>query len=241
VTRFRLLLALACVLALAAPFAVGAEEPADDCRLADSDDPDSTELCRSQAWFVPAETKVGNLGAFGLTGLPTWTDEEPAQSVTEGAGGGYHGNFAVDIVYPTSPEAGVTFEGTHTGPLDAIGVTLHAFLPQKNVSGAGTHGFTTELIVDDEPIVFASGPHDVTITPAGDAVFEMQLAFTDLLRDIEAYVGTGPDTEHTIRLNVTPYYSTDNAIYVYGTTEVPGGLVFNPTAEEIEGLFTLRP
>lgn len=239
-TRSRLILFL--VLALAAvPFSAGAEESADTCRLADPDDPDSSELCREQAWFAPAETKAGNLGALGLTGLPTWTDEEPTTSVTGGAGGGYLGSPVVDIVFPTSPEAGVTFEGTFTGPLDSLLVTLHAFLPYKNATDGTKHGFTTELLIDEEPIFFAGGPFDVAISPAGDAVYEMQFAFTDLLRDIEEYVGTGPDTEHTIRLNVSPYYVGDEALYVYGTSEVPGGLVFNPEADEVDGLFTLTP
>jgi hypothetical protein len=239
VTRFRLLPALACVLALGLPAIAAAEDT--DCRLVDPDDETSTELCRSAVWFQPAETPVGNLGAFGVTSLPTWSDEEPAASVTAGAGGGYFGSPVADIAFDASPEAGVTFEGTHTGPIDNAVVTLHAFVPADNATSSTRHGFRTTLTVDGEPIIFAGEAVDGTLTPAGDAVFELRFALTDLLRDITDFVGTGPDAEHTIELNVTPFYFGDEAVYVYGTTEVPGGIVFNATDEELDGLLVIRP
>lgn len=217
---------------------VGADEhpPCTDAET----ETDELVLEESSAWLKPAETKVGNLGAVGATGFPTWDGEEPAQSVQQGAGGGYHGNSANYLL--NEPEAetliGFTFEGPSTGCLDTVLMDLFAFLPTNRT---GTSGQLNEadfigivtIEADGETLLypletdFATVPND-----GGESTYRLRLAVSNL-HDRFVKAGFDPEAERTLRVNIQPrYINTNNVVFVYDTTEVPAGLQFNGTPDD---------
>lgn len=226
---------LIAVLALAfAAFPAGAET-ADPCVDADSGD---AAFEARQTYIHQAETKVGNLGAVGATGFPSWDDEAPTASVQGGAGGGYL-TTPVDQVAPNNDEpTGLTVIGSFSGCLDTMLIELYAALPTNRT---GTSGELNEsafngrlkISVDGEEVLFPTLAEGKTIpNPGGDATYQIRYAITDI-NEAMLDLGLDPTADHEVRLNVTPQYvNTSNAIFFYDTTEVPSGILFNGTPDE---------
>jgi hypothetical protein len=226
-----LLVPLAVVALLAGP--VSAET--DGCT-----DPETGEMVLSEeaAWIHQAETKAGNLAGFGVTSFPTWDAEEPTTSVQGGAGGGYLANFAAFVDPTLAEQTGLTVEGTFSGCLDTMLLDLYAFLPTNRTGTSGNleeADFTGlfSLTVDGEAIL-PPFEIDTNTVPneAGSATYLIRVAITELHATMVDF-GIDPTAEHTIRLNVASRYAnTDNALFVYDTTEVPAGIVFNGAPTE---------
>jgi hypothetical protein len=227
----RPLLALALLLSLSA-LPAGAEtdeaEASDDvCYQTLEDGP---EYCTSQVWFTPAETKVGNLGATGATGFPTWDDTEPTDSVTSGAGGGYlaNGTFR-QLEGTTDPEYVATFVGAHTGPLDNIDIELYLFAP--GAQQEPTFLASGDLLIDGVRVATFDSM-DLPLSSGGDAVLKTGVAFTDIATAM-ARRGIDPDGEHELQVSFTGFaIASTTAVFVYDTSEVPSGMVFNTADEE---------
>lgn len=70
--------------------------------------------------------------------------------------------------------------------------------------------------------------------PGGQAARQLNFAVTGIHNVMTTYgLNTAPDAEHTVRLNVVPYYVTDDAMYVYDAAEAPSGITFNPTVDKL--------
>lgn len=214
---------------------------AEACWLAEGaatseDETDDREVCRLETWFHRAESPFGNVDGVALESFPTWDTTPPEQSVAEGAGGGYLSNSVLDLAMPGDPNNAATFEGTFAGSLENMAVTLYAFVPGRSADGAD-HSTHIILYVDDMQLPLVDlGDQPVNTTAGGHAVLKLDFAFTGIHDLLEGY-GMDPgdaETEHQIRLQVASWYhARDESIYVYDTTEVPSGIVFNERPSEL--------
>jgi hypothetical protein len=233
-------IALAAALAIAAvALPVAAQEENDEendeavCYHTEFDEegnPTGPEFCTLEAWFHRAETHAGNLGATGATGYPSWSAEEPTASVTAGAGGGYLGNGTFwQTGNDDDPTYAPTFEGTFTGNIDNLDVTMYLFAPGRQNEADILMGI--KLVIDGQDVGWISETN-LPLEPGGDAVLMTGFVLTGI-HDAMTLMGleTGDDVEHDLRLQIVPYaIATTTAILVYDTSEVPSGMVFN-TAE----------
>jgi hypothetical protein len=201
---------------------------------------DGPEFCSQQVWFTPAETKVGNLGATEASGFPSWSTEAPAQSVAAGAGGGYATVGVGRQQNGTSdPTTGAQFEGTFTGELDNLAVTMYLFAPvRQEAAGYPNYYAGIDLVVDGTVLknVDADG---IPLTSGGNAVQKIDFAAGKLHEAmVKAGLENGPDAEHQVQLYITSYsLVTSTALLVYGTTEAPSSMSFN--VGDLAGRFVL--
>jgi len=191
---------------------------------------EESPFVEQRVYFTPAETKAGNLGAFGVGALPSWDTTEPA-SVATGAGGGYLGNPAAEIVFgDLTAESGPTFEGTFTGALDSLAVDLYAFVNPTDVR----QGIRVDVTIDGEMVHRDGEAFDVPLRPGGQAAKQLNFAITGIADVMEYWkMDNGPDTEHTIRIAIVPFYFGDEALYVYNAAEAPSGIIFNASEENL--------
>lgn len=203
------------------------------------EDPETGELVLDelQTYLHGAETQAGNLGAIGATGFPSWSEDAPAASVTEGAGAGYLTNSSNFVVEEDETVFGLTLEGEFSGCLDTMLFDLYAFLPTNRTGTSGNleeSPFTgiINVHVNGQQVVFGSEIDTVTEpNPDGDATYLVRLSVTNLHNAL-ARLGVDPTGDHELRINVSPrYINTDNALFVYDTTEVPAGILFNGTPD----------
>ena len=228
--------ALALLLATVVPGAVGADQ--EPCILVEgaetTDTADDVEACRTPVWFHEADTKVGNLAGQGY-GIPGWDGNAPTASVTTGAGGGYFGTSAWQLTDAWDPTYTPAFEGSLDGAVDNLLIDLYLFPPQamaENAAGQGGTSFRVDanLYVDGD-LVAQHGDLTMDLEDAGDAVKKVQFAFVDLY---DPAIGDGP---HDLRLEVVGTgLASNGAVWVYDTTEVPSGIVFNATDAELDGV-----
>lgn len=247
----RRLLTLFAVTALAA-VGLAAAVP-DGCYVAVQNDPETPDddvvACQLETWFQdPGTNKAGNLAAVDAYDYPTWGVEPPAASVSDGAGGGFLGHMAAAFgVDESDRRLGATFAGSFTGPVDRMALTLHYFYngygsigdqsdpdPNRATTRKDLSSYVT-LVIDGTRINTLGGEEgiDLTTSPAetANAADKGQLTITGIAEAMQLFgMDMGADTEHTVEITVTPrYINTDAAVvFVFGTTEVPGGIVFNP-------------
>lgn len=200
---------------------------------------DDVSVCRQDVWFHQASTKAGNLAAFGQDDFPSWDGDEPTGSYTTGSGGGYLGTSAFhQTAEAWDPRGTATFEGTFTGHLDTLAVTMYLFPPAKMVEEQQTGGpvpFPTDfrLLLDGEWLWETSG--DVNMVTDGQAVKRIDFALTNIYEGIESNGVTPTDGEHTLRLSVHGTgLATAGAVFVYDAAEVPSGMVFNIEPENLD-------
>jgi hypothetical protein len=202
-----------------------------DCRLirgaSTPDTADDVQACRQDTWFHLNGSKVGNLAATGSQGHATFDTTKPTASVTTGAGGGHVANeFTQYGLGQDDPTHSAHFTGTFTGPIDNVAVELYMFTAQDQIFGE--YGVLTTLIVDGTTLYqsdFVAG--DVArMSSGGDAVQKINFAFTNVYNALQGN-GLGGNGQHSVEVAVSPYFVGDDAIYVYDTSEVPSGMIFN--------------
>ena len=232
---FRLLAAGALFLALGLP-AFGQEA---SCRLirganTPSDTTDDVQVCRQDVWFHQANTKLGNAAASGQGSFPTFNTTKPTASVTTGAGGGYVGSSAThQNGEPFDPRLTATFDGTFTGDIDTLAVTMYMFNPPEDAQSLPTYAVNARLIVDGEE-VYAVGGAEVKRSPGGQAARRIDFAFTNLYDSLKSLGLTGANRQHQVRFQVQGTgLATEAAVFVYDTSEVPSGLIFNIEPENL--------
>lgn len=211
----------------------------ESCRLIRGQDtPDVPEddvtVCRQDVWFRQATTKAGNLAAFGYDEFPTWDTEEPTASFATGSGGGYLGTSTFhQATAPWDPRGTAVFEGSFTGPIDTLAVTLYLFpSPVRYQDPVFPTDF--QLMVDGEP-VFEAGGVEVNMTAGGQAVKRIDFALINIHRAMEGW-GVEADGDHAVRLSVVGTgLATAAALFVYDAAEVPSGMIFNIEPENLEG------
>lgn len=234
----RLLLAVAVVATIATGSAL-AEEPsgsaeptveATETPTETTTEPTGPVFTEQRVYFHQAATKAGNLGAMDADTLPSWDTTAPG-SVTTGSGAGYLGNIASEIALGDhTAESGPTFEGSFTGLIDSMAVDLYAFAAPQDTK----QGIRVQVLVDGELVHEDSEAFDVNYKPGGQAARQINFAITDIHSVMELYgMNTAPDAEHTVRINVVPFYVGDDAMYVYDAAEVPSGITFNAAAEKL--------
>lgn len=236
-TRNRLLILLA-ILPLAAVSLASTEAP--ECYLIDlagtpDDTSDDVEACELETWFHRADTPAGNVEALGAESYPTFDTNPPAGSVTAGNGGGYLGSSIVNVADPGSPTSGVRFVGEFDGVMDVMDITLHGFYNGYGSTGGPTdrRAHTIDLYLAIDGVQVVSGT-EVSVgtseAETANAAHQFDFAVTGLAQLMDVF-GFDLTATHTIELTVVPKYVNTNpvALYVYDTTEVPGGILFNPS------------
>lgn len=180
-----------------------------------------------QVWFHEGDSKLGNQAAA------PWDTTEPTASVTGGAGAGALSSNAA-LLAQDAPSA--TFAGTFTGCIDTLLFDLYSFDPtnRTGTSASGqpaNHNLGLTVTVDGVD-VFSAGPLEAATTLANEGFGPNLNRFAlDLGDTLALYADFGAlqlDGEHTVEVRVTSWYAnTGHSVYVWDTTEVPSGLVFN--------------
>ena len=236
---FRLIFSVALVASLATGTAFAQQAPGTSAEPTETVTAEPTETAteptgpvftEQRVYFHQATTKAGNLGTTDLDTLPSWDTTAPA-SVTTGAGAGYVGNIASEIALGDhTAESGPTFEGKFTGLVDSLAVDLYAF---ANPSDA-KQGIRVQVLIDGELVHEDADAFDVAYKPGGQAARQINFAITGIHDVMTAYnMNTAPDAEHTIRINIVPFFVGDDALYVYDAAETPSGITFNAAAEKL--------
>jgi hypothetical protein len=240
----RILVASVLLLPLGVPAVAHEEAEPGECRLIRGantpDDPtDDVHVCRQDVFFHQAENKFGNAAALDQDDFPSFDNVKPDESVTTGAGGGYLGSSAThQNGEPFDPKLTATFDGTFTGDMDNLAVTMYMFNPPEDAQALPTFAVNSRLIVDGEEIAVAGGA-EVKRSPGGDAVFRIDFAFVNIYSTLEAFGLNGHDREHQIRFQVQGTgLGTEAALFVYDTSEVPSGMIFNLEPEHL-GSYTV--
>lgn len=196
-------------------------------------------LTEQQVWLHQAETKAGNLAALDLTQYPTWSEEAPTASVTDGAGGGYYAGFLHSQAAAAPDDlAGLTVIGESAGCLDTMLVELYAFLPTNRAS-INTPGeempltANIKLTVDGRELLWpAQLDLNTDANPHGDATYRLRFAITNLHASLTRN-GFDPEGTRELRLNINPQFvNTDHTLFVYDTVEVPATIRFNGEVDD---------
>lgn len=218
----RLVLVLA-ILAIAAP-ATAAE--------------DAPVFVREEAWIHATDTRITNIDAAQGT-LPSWDATKPTASQPYGAGGIYlANNLSPTMARPDhEPAMHFTTQGTFTGELDTMAVTLFAQLPWMRALPCGID-LAFDLQIDGVTILeqaYNEASTGIMVNQVEDDLYNVRFAFTRLDDAMAEYgVATGPDVEHAITMNVQNFYLCQEAVWVYDSAEAPAGMVFNGTAKELK-------
>lgn len=243
---------------LAAPLALAglaAADVPDGCYAAIEDDPatedvDETVLaCEKATWIADSTgAKAGNLAVTGATDFPTLVDEEPADSVASpggaASGAGYLGTSLLQLAEQEPDATGLTIKGQFTGVIDRLALTLHGVY-----TGYGSTGGPTDrkpmtayvsMEVDGLPVIGVQSREIAFTTdaaPTASASERFRANLTDLAVDLEDWgVDMDPDAVHEVTIRVTPRYLNTQPVmlFLFGTSEVPSGVVFNPVTVDTE-------
>lgn len=226
---------------LAGALALGAVATTDGEDLTDHPcyDEEAGDLVYAEqaVWFHEGEAKLSNGAAA------PWDTTPPAASVTEGAGAGALSGSDV-VVNSTAGQESVSavFAGTFEGCIDTILFDLYSFDP-TNRSGTGGSGEPAaqdlRLRVNVDGVdVLNVGPVEVATTFSNEAVGPNLNQFAvDLGSLMEQYAQHGYvqlDGTHDVEIEVAAWFvNTQAAVaYVWDTTEVPSGMVFNGAVTE---------
>jgi hypothetical protein len=240
--RIALALGLLGALAIAPAAAEEGEEP-EPCH----DEDGNLVFEEVEQWIKAPEGRLGNLGGVSETtgqdlgDYPTWSDEEPADSVTDGAGGGtFQQRAGNPIGDEFNREAAGHFVGTFDGCINNIAWDLYLLSPLPPIGGTVT---TIMRVLVDGTFVFQNAPNEapeVQAPEAGTGLYRMRFAFTGLYDLMSSFPqGFEPLEEtHTIEITLFSQFINDaQGFYVYDTTEAPSQLTFNKT--EDLGQYTL--
>lgn len=221
---------------LAATFSIAAHAP-EGCYVALEGDPaiedDDVFACEQQTWFHAAETPattVAHLDPTGTHGVATFDTSEPAGSVTGGNGAGYFNTQAGGL---GDQFFTAQFDGSFTGVIDRVDVDLHTL-------GGVRPNPTADLRILVDIAVIIDGTEVLIEEVYVDAVPEesssagaqrLDFAITGLASRLAALgVANDETTEHEVTLVFREFPTISGTLYVFDTTEVPGGITFNPPA-----------
>ena len=213
---------LASLAIAAAAMAPAATEPSPDeagCRLVDpaatpQDATDDIALCEQQLYVRAGDTPLSNATSA------VFSAEAPTAAPVGGAG---LGGSVTDIAAQGDPAHGLEVNGTFTGAVDSLDVQVWLLMPN---GASGSHGTTPTVELDGFDV--APGLIDTTVEPGPDGTAVASFRIDDLLPLWEALgYSYDPEVEHTLRLNLSPYYVGDDGAYLYDGTDVPSNVVLN--------------
>lgn len=200
-------------------------------------------FAKQQVWFNcdGQQTKVVNANNAALSGkVPGWDTSAPTQSVQAGAGCGTADPSLLIATVEDTSVADATWSGTYVGNLDAITVEAYDIYVGSARGGVTQFGVTPRLFVDGAAVALT--PANIIVQPAPTSTGAAEkIAFTitglGLTEDLDedGVADPGPGTlsrKITVQLQSQYFNSTFVSAWVWDTTEVPGGLVFNPTTRE---------
>ncbi len=193
-----------------------------------ADPADDVHVCRQDVWFHAGQAKPGNTGAASGS-FPTFNTTKPTASVATGAGGGYVASSAThQSGVPWDERLTATFDGSFTGDIDNLAVTAYFFTtPVQEAQGIPNFRVGARLVVDGQEIYATSEAH-MPRQSGGTAVKKVDFVITGLYGAMAEAGFAGHDKAHKVRFQVNGTgLASDAAVFVYDTTEVPSGMVFN--------------
>ncbi len=221
----RSLLSLALAASLASVAAMPALDeapsaPADDaCRLVDiAETPDTADddvtICEQQLFVRAGDAPISNLASA------VFSTEAPSGAPVGGAG---FGGSGTDVALQGDPAHGLEVSGSFTGAVDSFELEVYML---SGDMGAGNHGETPQVEIDGFnfggaliDMEMESGPNGTGILRLG---FDDMLSLWDLLN-----FSYDADAEHTLRVNLSPYYVGNDGLYLYDGTDVPSNVILN--------------
>ena len=239
--RLAAVLGLAVLVANASPSIAQEEEPKPCHEFVETTDEDGNTVIEEQLvfeelpqWIKAPEQRIGNLGATDAGSYPTWSGDEPTQSVEEGAGGISFQSRAGNPVngFQHRGETAGHFVGTFTGCINTIAADIYVLSPLAPASGNVVTRFVLKIDgVDVHATATDPGP-DINAPSEGDTgmLYRLRFAFTGIYNAMSSFPADfAPlEGEHTIELNMFSQYVDDaQGGYVYDTTEAPSALTFN--------------
>lgn len=180
-------------------------------------------------WFHDGGRKVGNLAAVDPALNPrTFDTRKPTASVTSGAGGGHLADAGSEIALGEYGDAsGPAFTGTFTGDLDTIDVDLFAFTARSNQ----VLSVRSQLVVDGRVLFADAQATNVQTVAGGQAARLGKFRYAGLHAAMqEAGIPVGPDVKHTVTLRALVFFVGTETVFLYDSSEVPSGMVFNDDA-----------
>lgn len=190
-----------------------------DCRLVDiadtlEDPADDVTLCEQQLYVRAGDAPLSNAASA------VFSTEAPSAMPVGGAG---LGGSVTDIAAQGEPQHGLEVNGTFTGAVDTIDVEVYLLMPN---GAQGGHGTTPTVELDG----FDVGGEliDTTVTPGPNNTAVATFRIENVLK-LWGLLGYDydPSIEHTLRLNLSPYYFGDDGAYLYDGTDVPSNVVLN--------------
>ncbi|MDX1621337.1 MAG: hypothetical protein R3320_10130 [Nitriliruptorales bacterium] len=226
---------------------------AEDCRITDDggtpdDDTDDKGVCTIRTWLNCDTAEEGKV-ATGLTGYPEFGLEPPPGSVTEGHGCGWPEIPLFGGVYQDTPYD-FNFTGYPVGNIDSMTVELHDIhvgagraartIPlEVRVSIDGKSPFGTTSIDNVQGEAFESpAPKTITVdlvasdTQASDS-FRFTITNLGDVLGLDDHPGFGHANYHTVKVTIAPP-SRELHGFVWGASEVPSGVIFNPDLSDPE-------
>jgi hypothetical protein len=169
-------------------------------------------------------TKVAqaNYAVDGIE-VTTWGTDAPTQSVQAGAGCG-SADTSLTGTTTNNPIYDFPMSGTFTGNLDAITVELHSI---DTTGRLGDINVDLQLSIDGKVVLTDALVTAPVTTSSTGATESITFTITDLDLLEEADLKT-----HRVELTVQTHFLDDANGWVWGTTEVPSGLTFNPETPE---------
>lgn len=166
--------------------------------------------------------KVSNIEGGAPFG---WDTQAPTGSVQDGEGCG-----TADLVMTDAEKGTVVYEGTHSGNLDEL--TLELYMIDVGYVRLGEFD---EVYADMAILIdgFEAGWTGEARLPVertnSDVTARMRMTLSGI-----GLVHADEAGEHTIRVELTTadYRNGDSGAWVWDSTEVPAGIVFNPTEEQ---------
>ena len=209
----------AATIAMAPAVTEGVAADENGCRIVDAaetpDEPaDDVTLCEQQLFVRAGDTPVSNATSA------VFDAEAPSAAPVGGAG---LGGAVTDIAAQGDPAHGLEVNGTFTGAVDTIDVEVWLLMPN---GASGSHGTTPTIELDGFDV--AGQLVDTTVTPGPNGTAVATFRIEGVLQLWEALeYSYDPAAEHTIRLNLSPFYVGDDGAYLYDGTDVPSNVVLN--------------
>jgi len=230
--------ALALAAAMPLSMFVVAADGDDACRpfeLEYKDEVVETETCELPVWFTDARPGLGNLAETGLVSRPTWSTDAPTGSYQAGEGYGTLGSPVPYVADTTNNSGSAVFVGSFEGAIETMSVTIHG----SHFGYAGTADPVTRrplslnvaVNIDGVAVLPTYLIEDVPLEAAPNAtgLDQYRVTVTNLVKGmLRGKLDLGAD--HEVELILTPNYVNTGAyaFFVYGASEVDGGIVFNP-------------
>lgn len=199
-----------------------------DCRLirgaaTTQDAGDDVEVCAATGYLHQGSVPVGNLAPTLEEPVPTWDAEAPTSPVPASYGH-FLGSLGGD-----APDTWPTFEGTFTGHLDTMKMTMY-------VSNATYSTFPLIWYLEIDGVRLAAynpgagSEKRVPMVFAQRGVDRMDFALVGIHQLFEQFdfLESGEDVEHTIRIGMAAlYYGDGNSAFWFDSVDFPSQIEFN--------------